>query len=75
MPRCHLTLSFVKSLQLERPTKRTMYMDTDFRSLLLEMRPAGMGTWYFRYKKNGKNQLVRIGTLEEVSVLEAKAKA
>ena len=75
MPRCHLTLSFVKSLQSDSTTKRTMYMDTDFRSLLLEMRPSGAGTWYIRHKENGKAALLRIGALEEVSVLEAKAKA
>ena len=75
MPRCHLTLSFVKHLQTERPAKRTMYMDTDFRTLLLEVRPTGTGTWYFRYKESGKFTLFKIGTLEEVSVLEAKAKA
>ena len=75
MPRCHLTLSFVKHLQTERPAKRTMYMDTDFRTLLLEVRPTGTGTWYFRYKESGKFTLFKIGTLEDVSVLEAKAKA
>jgi len=75
MPRCHITLSFVKSLQLERPSKRIMYMDTDFRSLLLEVRPTGTGTWYFRYDNKGKYKLFKIGLMEEVSVLEAKAKA
>ena len=75
MPRCHLTLSFVKHLQTERPAKRTMYMDMDFRTLLLEVRPTGTGTWYFRYKESGKFTLFKIGTLEDVSVLEAKAKA
>lgn len=75
MPRCHITLSFVKSLQLERPSKRIMYMDADFRSLLLEVRPTGAGTWYFRYDSKGKYKLFKIGSMEEVSVLEAKAKA
>ena len=75
MPRCHLTLSFVKHLQTEWPAKRTMYMDTDFRTLLLEVRPTGTGTWYFRYKESGKFTLFKLGTLEDVSVLEAKAKA
>ena len=75
MPRCYLTLSFIHSLQLEPPSKRIMYMDTDFRSLLLEMRPSGAGTWYFRYKESEKYKLFRIGGVDEISVLEAKAKA
>ena len=73
MPRCHLTVSFVKSLNQSRPDKRIMFMDTDFRSLTLEIRPSGAGTWYFRYKESGTFKLYRLGALDELNVLEAKA--
>ena len=63
----------IKSIHLSR---KTVYLDADIRGLMLEYRPSGMGTWYFRAKdERGKMKMIRLGLFAEMDVLEAKARA
>ena len=59
-----------------RHSRKTVYLDADIRSLMLEYRSTDMGTWYFRAKdEQGKMKMIRLGTLAKMDVLEAKARA
>ena len=76
MPRIELTKAAVERIKGARHSRKTVYLDADIRGLMLEYRPTGMGTWYFRAKdEQGKMKMIRLGNLAEMDVLEAKARA
>ena len=76
MPRCELTKAAVGRIKGTAHIKRTIYMDADIPGFLLEYRPNGAGTWFFRIRKKLKKQkLIRIGSLAEMDVLEARVRA
>ena len=76
MPRIELTKAAVERIKGARHSWKTVYLDADIRGLMLEYRPTGMGTWYFRTKdEQGKMKMIRLGTLAEMDVLEAKTRA
>ncbi len=52
MPRIELTKAAMECLKSTRHSRKTVYLDADIRGLMLEYRPSGMGTWYFRQKTN-----------------------
>ena len=76
MPRCELTKAAVGRIKGTAHIKRTIYMDADIPGFLLEYRPTGAGTWYFRTRKKlRKQKLIRLGALAEMDVLEARVRA
>ena len=76
MPRCELTKATVERIKGTAHTKRIIYMDADIPGFILEYRPNGAGTWYFRTRKKlRKQRMIRLGSLAEMDVLEARAKA
>ena len=76
MPRIELTKAAVERIKGARHSRKTVYLDADIRSLMLEYRSTDMGTWYFRAKdERGKMKMIRLGSLAEMNVLEAKARA
>lgn len=76
MPRCHLTQKFCASLLKERPEKKLVhYYDTDLPGFMLEHRNTGSGTWYYRYPREGKFTFLRLGAMQILPVLEARAMA
>ncbi|WP_458400764.1 tyrosine-type recombinase/integrase [Mailhella sp.] len=76
MPRIELTKAAVERIRNTRYSRKMVYLDTDIRGLLLEYRPGGVGTWYFRAKdERGKSKMLRLGLLADMDLLEAKAQA
>jgi len=76
MPRLELTKAAVERIKSTHHLRRTVYLDDDIPGLMLEYRPTGMGTWYFRTKdKHGKMKMLHLGLLAEMDVLEAKVRA
>jgi integrase len=77
MPRHALTSDLVDSLmQPPWPQHQTCYFDTEIKGFLIEHRQTGNGTYYFRYRDAGRTvRLSRIGTLGEISLADARAKA
>lgn len=76
MPRCELTKAAVERIKGTAHNKRTIYMDADIPGFLLEYRPNGAGTWYFRTRKKlRKQKLIRLGSFDEMDVLEARVRA
>ena len=76
MPRIELTRAAMERIKSTHHSRKKVYLDADIRSLMLEYRPTGMGTWYFRAKdERGKMKMIRLGLFAEMDVLEAKARA
>ncbi|WP_446425024.1 Arm DNA-binding domain-containing protein [Mailhella sp.] len=69
MPRIELTKAAVERIKSTRLSRKIVYFDADIRGLMLEYRPTGMGTWYFRAKDEcGKMKMIRLGLLAEMDV-------
>ena len=76
MPRIELTKAAMERIKSTQHFRKTVYLDADIRGLMLECRPSGMGTWYFRAKsEHRKIKMIRLGMLAEMDVLEAKVRA
>ena len=76
MPRIALTKATMECIKSTQHSRKAVYLDADIRGLMLEYRPTGMGTWYFRVKnEHRKIKMIRLGVLTEMDVLEAKARA
>jgi integrase len=76
MPSCLLTAAFVEELKRKKPEEKNTYCDIEYRYLRLSYRPGGKGTWYCRTQdENGKIKMVRLGRIDEMDVLEARAQA
>ena len=65
-----LTDALVKALKAQGATR---YSKADGNGLLLDVTPAGVKSWVFRYRLNGKREKVVIGRYPEVSLKEARA--
>lgn len=76
MPRCYISQQLLSSIMQQCPNKTIHYRDGDIPGFILEHRPTGGATWYFAYTgTKRKTRYLRIGTLNECTVLEARARA
>ncbi|MGA8090647.1 MAG: integrase arm-type DNA-binding domain-containing protein [Terracidiphilus sp.] len=65
-----LTDALVKALKAQGGLR---YSKADGNGLLLDVTPAGVKSWVFRYRLNGKREKLVIGRYPEVSLKEARA--
>jgi integrase len=65
-----LTDALVKALKAQGGLRCSR---TDGNGLLLDVTPAGVKSWVFRYRLNGKREKVVIGRYPDVSLKEARA--
>lgn len=63
-----LTVAEIKSLE----PKEKAYRRTDGQGLYLEVRPTGTKCWRYKYRFNGKEKLLSIGTFPEISLAQAR---
>jgi len=72
MPRAKLTDRFVASA---RAVSRTVFFDTKTRGLGLRVTPAGVKTWSFVYRADGRPKWLTLGSYPAVSLATARALA
>jgi integrase len=65
-----LTDALIKGLKAKEGVR---YSKADGNGLLLDITPAGVKSWVFRYRLNGKREKVVIGRYPDVSLKEARA--
>ncbi len=76
MPQCFLSQEFLTYLLRTPPDKIIHYMDKELHGFLLEYRPSGKGTWYFRYRlAKGKTRYHRMGTTQSLCAISAREQA
>lgn len=77
MPRCCITKYLVDSLGAQERTRKIVhYYDAEVEGFMLEDRGQRRATWYFRYRNAiGRWRYYRIGSLDAVSLTEARTKA
>lgn len=75
MPRCLLSQEFVKSLQGIKTKKIIHFSDIDIPGFILEFRPSGGGTWYARYRSEGRVRYLHLGTINDTKCTDARRDA
>ncbi len=73
MPKCHLTQEFLEQILNYIPHKSIHYYDKEIVGFLLEHRPSGIGTWYFRYyNAQKKMRYYSIGNTDNFDAIAAR---
>lgn len=62
-----------KKIESAKPTE-TLYRIADSNGLCLEVPPSGKKRWRLRYRANGKQKMVSLGTYPNVNLKEARKK-
>lgn len=76
MPRCNINQDFYIELLGQKPETTTQYYDKDIPNFMLEHRPSGATTWYYRYELlNGKIKFCRLGKNRHMDAVEARKQA
>ena len=65
-----LTKQFIESIQPD--TKHRDYPDQSFQGLVLRCHPTGKKTFYYRYRFNGTQRSIALGTATELSPVAAR---
>ena len=77
MPTTMLSNELVRSLPgLVNPRRPVCFFDTETKGFMLEVRPSGGATYYFRYRDAASRiRLNRIGRLEDLTLADARSQA
>ena len=72
MPKVKITQQFLSKLQLPVDKLKEQYFDTELNGFMLEIRNTGTKTYYYRYRENSSQKMMRIGTTDELNLEDAK---
>jgi integrase len=72
MPQVKLTPTFVKKTLCSNDKLKVDYFDTDTIGLMLEIRSSGNKTFYYRYTKESKTHLKKIGCASTITLEDAR---
>ncbi|MEX0429800.1 tyrosine-type recombinase/integrase [Spiribacter insolitus] len=77
MPVLDLNHAVLRRIDRYRPETRAVSLfDRTLKGFMLELRSTGTGTWYYRYRDQGRRiRLLRLGRLGELSVTKARQAA
>lgn len=76
MPRVNINQDFYMDILGTKPETTTQYYDKDIPNFMLEHRPSGETTWYYRYELlNGKTKFCRLGKNRRMDAVEARKQA
>ena len=74
MPKLRLTTDFIKRLKPPTDKQKEQYFDSDLTGLMLEVKNTGSKIYYYRYREDNSQKMVRIGTTTDTTLQEAKVK-
>ncbi len=74
MPKLRLATDAIKRLKPPTDKPKEQYFDTDLTGFMLEVKNTGTKTYYYRYRENASQKMIRIGTTTELNLQEAKEK-
>ena len=76
MPKVNINQDFYMEILGQKPGATTQYYDKDIPNFMLEHRPSGETTWYYRYELlNGKTKFCRLGKNRRMDAVEARKQA
>lgn len=76
MPKVNINQDFYMDILGQKPETTTQYYDKDIPNFMLEHRPSGATTWYYRYENSkGKVKFYRLGKNRRMDAVEARRQA
>ena len=74
MPKLRFTTDSIKRLKPPIDKSKEQYFDTDLTGFMIEVKNTGTKTYYYRYRENTSQKMIRIGTTTELNFQQAKEK-
>ena len=74
MPKLRFTTDSIKRLKPPIDKSKEQYFDTDLTGFMIEVKNTGSKTYYYRYRVNTSQKMIRIGTTTELNFQQAKEK-
>lgn len=74
MPKLRFTTDTIKRLKPPTDKAKEQYFDTDLTGFMIEVKNTGTKTYYYRYRVNASQKMIRIGTTTELNFQQAKEK-
>src|SRR5574344_983899 len=72
MPKLRFTTDTIKRLKPPIDKSKVQYFDSELTGFMLEVKNTGTKTYYYRYRVNTSQKMIRIGTINELSLEDAK---
>ena len=74
MPKLRFTTDSIKQLKPPTDKAKVQYFDSELTGFMLEVKNTGSKTYYYRYRVNTSQKMIRIGTTTELNFQQAKEK-
>ncbi len=74
MPKVKFTTEFLKKVKAPMDKAKVQYFDSELTGFMLEVKNTGTKTYYYRYRVNTSQKMIRIGTTTELNFQQAKEK-
>mgnify|MGYP000266971615 FL=1 len=74
MPKLRFTTDSIKRLKPPIDKSKVQYFDTDLTGFMIEVKNTSSKTYYYRYRVNTSQKMIRIGTTTELNFQQAKEK-
>ena len=74
MPKLRFTTDSIKRLKPPIDKSKVQYFDSELTGFMLEVKNTGTKTYYYRYRVNTSQKMIRIGTTTELNFQQAKEK-
>ncbi|MGJ0316930.1 Arm DNA-binding domain-containing protein, partial [Aliarcobacter cryaerophilus] len=74
MPKVNITNEFIKKIKPPIDKSKVQYFDSELTGFMLEVKNTGTKTYYYRFRSNTSQKMIRIGTTTELNFQQAKEK-
>ena len=74
MPKLRLTTDTIKRLKPPTDKAKVQYFDSELTGFMIEVKNTSSKTYYYRYRVNTSQKMIRIGTTTELNFQQAKEK-
>ncbi|PRM93881.1 integrase [Aliarcobacter cryaerophilus] len=74
MPKLRFTTDSIKRLKPPIDKSKVQYFDSELTGFMIEVKNTGSKTYYYRYRENASQKMIRIGTTTELNFQQAKEK-
>ena len=74
MPKLRFTTDSIKRLKPPTDKAKVQYFDSELTGFMLEVKNTGSKTYYYRYRENTSQKMIRIGSTTDINLQEAKEK-
>ena len=74
MPKAKFTTEFIKRLKPPTTKSKEQYFDTDLTGFMIEVKNTGTKTYYYRFRSDNSQKMIKLGSTTELNFQQAKEK-